>query len=223
MSRLGTEIRNLRNEKGLSQKQLAKLVGVSESYIEEIETGKKVLNGSMAIRITKVLGRQDESLEFYSPEQQAGNEAPQKAAKPKATVKPVQEFWTDALGGLIKSVPVYDYKMDKVIDTVKMPVISGKVEGCPKDKVFYIKIEDEDMTGFRISKGDLGLACSGHEAEKDGIYFVEYQNKRFVRNIKRIDSEKLLVVSNKGTISTQVVPIKEIKVLGKLLRIEITL
>jgi len=55
------------------------------------------------------------------------------------------------------TVPVYRYKMDKAVDAKQLPIIQNKVEGFPKDKVFYLIIEDDDMSGFRILKDDLAL------------------------------------------------------------------
>jgi len=47
--------------------------------------------------------------------------------------------------------------MDKAVDAKQLPIIQNKVEGFPKDKVFYLIIEDDDMSGFRILKDDLAL------------------------------------------------------------------
>ncbi|WAM36575.1 helix-turn-helix domain-containing protein [Caldicellulosiruptor acetigenus] len=53
---IGKKIRHLRKEKGLTQKELAKLTGISQSYISELEAGIKT-NPSIEIakRIAEVL------------------------------------------------------------------------------------------------------------------------------------------------------------------------
>jgi DNA-binding XRE family transcriptional regulator len=43
MSRMGLEISRLRKEIGMTPKQLAKLVGVTEGFIIEVEAGRKIL------------------------------------------------------------------------------------------------------------------------------------------------------------------------------------
>ena len=113
--------------------------------------------------------------------------------------------------------------MDKIIATKQLPVVSNKVEGLAKDKVFYLKIEDNDMSGFRIMKEDLALAFSTQEFEKEGIYFIEYNDKRVVRQIKKLDIDKLLLIGNKGSLVTETVALKNIKILARLIRLEISL
>ena len=56
MSRVGDRIKQVRESKGISQKQLGKKIGVAESFINEVEMGKKVLNEKFLEKISKVLG-----------------------------------------------------------------------------------------------------------------------------------------------------------------------
>lgn len=222
MSRVGSEIARLRREKGITQKQLGKMAGVSESFIDEVESGKKVLNGALFARIIKLLGQEEDKYELYTDDKsESGREVPVKSMK--AVPKPVQAIWDDALAGVLKSIPVYTYDMDKVLESRQLPVISNKVEGYPKDKVFYLKISDDDMSGFRIMKGDIALAFSHQEIEKDAIYLIELQGKRMIRQIKKLGGEKLLLVYNSGNLGTEMTTVKDIKVLAKLIKLEIVL
>lgn len=221
MSRMGSEINRLRKEKDLTQKQLGKLVGVSEGFIADVETGKRVLNDELAARIYKVLGQEAAKDDLYVPKERGSTDAVKNLEK--VVPKPVQQVWSDALGEVLKIVPVYDYKMDKTVDTKQLPIVSNKVEGYPKDKVFYLQIEDNDMTGFRISKGDLALSYSTQEIDKDGIFLIEYAGKRAVRQVKRLEGDKLLMVSNKGSLVTETVTVKNTRVLARLIRLEIRL
>ncbi|AJG91283.1 helix-turn-helix transcriptional regulator (plasmid) [Bacillus tropicus] len=54
-------IAELRKEKLISQEKLAEQVGLSRTYISEIENNKKQPNVKLAIKIVKVLGK---SVEF---------------------------------------------------------------------------------------------------------------------------------------------------------------
>lgn len=222
MSRMGVEISRIRQEKGLSQKQLGKLVGVSEGFIAEVETGRRVLNGDLASRITRALGKEDDRYDLYETAEGTREDTAVKTPV-KAVPLPVQQVWSDALGSILKIVPIFEYSMDKTVSTRQLPIVSNKVEGQPKEKVFYLKIEDQDMSGFRIAKGDLALASSMQEIEKDGIYFIEYGGKRAVRQVKRLDGDKLLLVSNRGSLVTETTTVKNIKVLARLIRLEIVL
>lgn len=223
MSRMGLEISRLRKEIGMTQKQLGKLVGVTEGFIVDVEAGRKVLNGDLAAKISKVLRQEVGKLDLYEAEENIRIPEPDKNVV-KVVEKPVQAIWNDALAGVLKVVPVYGYKMDKAVGTRQLPIIANKVEGFPKDKVFYLTIEDDEMMGFRIAKGDLVLACSNQEIEKDAIFLIEYNNgKRAVRKIKILDGGKLLLVSSMGSLITETVPKKDIKLLARLIRLEIML
>ena len=219
MSRVGLEIIRLRKEKAMTQKQLAKLVGVSEGFIDEVESGKKVLKDDLLNRITKILGQSGGTSDLTVLEHNIKVDAPIVKAPPK----PVQQVWTDALESILKTVNVFNYKMDKAIGTRQLPIVSNKVEGLPKDKVFYLKIEDNDMIGFRITQEDLALAFSTQEIEKDALFFIEYDGKRAIRQIKRLEGNKVLLVSNNGSLVTETAALNTIKILARLIRLEISL
>ena len=104
-----------------------------------------------------------------------------------------------------------------------MPIIANKVEGFPKEKVFYLTVEDNEMSGFRLAKGDLVLSYQTSEVEKDAIYLLEHGGRRMIRQIKKLDHDKLLLVGNNGSLSTDTVMNKEAKVLARLIRLEIML
>ncbi|HHY0837654.1 MULTISPECIES: helix-turn-helix transcriptional regulator [Bacillus cereus group] len=59
------KIAELRKEKLISQEKLAEQVGLSRTYISEIENNKKQPNVKLAIKIAKVLGTSVESI--FSP------------------------------------------------------------------------------------------------------------------------------------------------------------
>jgi len=222
MSRMGSEISRLRKESGMTQKQLAKLVGVTERFIDEVETGKKILNSGLIIRVTKALRQEVGNLDLYDEAEVRSRPEPDTKIK-KVIEKPVQEIWTDALAGVIMSVPVYNYNMNITMEPKQLPIIANKVEGHPKDKVFYLTVEDDEMSGFRLAKGDLLLACSTQEFEKDSFYFISQSGRKCIRQIKKLDHDKLLLISNNGRMTTETVTQKEIKVLAKLIRLEIML
>ncbi len=222
MSRMGSEISRLRKEAGMTQGQLAKAVGVTESYIADVEAGKKVLNGSLAARISKALKKEADSLELYNEAEIARKPEPDRKVA-KVIEKPVQAIWDEALSGVLKEVPIYNYNMDKAVGRRQMPVIGNRIEGYPKDKTVFLKIENNEMAGFRIMKEDLAMACLTGEIERDGTYLVEYAGRRIVRQIRTIEGGKLLLVGNMGGISTETVYRKDVKVLARLVRLEVEL
>ncbi len=222
MSRIGSEICRLRKEAGMTQKQLGRLVGVSEGFIDEVESGKKVMNSELITRVSKALRQEAGKLELFDETEIRNRPEPDKNVK-KVIEKPVREVWTDALAGVIMTVPVYGYDLEKTLSSRQLPIIDNRVEGCPKDKVLYIKAEDDSMSGFRIMKDDLALACRTAEIERDSVCLVEYKGARLLRQIKRLDQEKLLLVGNSGRLTTETVSKNEVRVLARLIRLEITL
>lgn len=75
----GDTLRTLRLKKGLSQQQLAAVIGTSQSHIARIEGGADSLNIDTCRRLTKALGIDLNTLDQALLRQQVGN-----AAKPRA-------------------------------------------------------------------------------------------------------------------------------------------
>jgi transcriptional regulator with XRE-family HTH domain len=222
MSRVGENIKNTRNSLGMSQKQLAKKLGVAESFVNEVETGKKIANQNLIDRLSKVLGKDINDITMSFEEEVYREEKTQKfSAQPKK--ESVKEVWSEAFGSVLKNVPVYRYDLNKAVSWKQLPLINNKVEGYAQDKVLYLQIEDDDMIGFRIAQGDLGFAHVTHEIENNTICLIEYNDGRAIRQIKKLDNNKLLLISNKGSLRTETVDSKDIKILAKLDTIEIKL
>ena len=53
MSRVGDKIKEARIKNGLSQKALAKKLGVAEKFINEVELGRKIAQESFIDKATK--------------------------------------------------------------------------------------------------------------------------------------------------------------------------
>lgn len=222
MSRIGDKIKNARETSKVTQKQLAKKIGVSEGFIKDIELGRKIINEDIMKRISKVLGKDlnDITMSF---EEEVLKEAKEEKLGKKHSIEKVKDIWNDAFGSVLKTVPVYGYDLNKALKTRKMPIINNKIEGYGKDKVLFLNIENDDMIGLRMAKGDVAFGYITHEIENDSICLIEHNDKRVIRQIKKLDSNKLLLISNGGSLRTETVTPKEIKVLVKLLKLEIKL
>lgn len=230
MSRIGQEINKLRLKKGMTPKQLARALGVSEKFVLDIESGKKIVSDDMIGRVSKALDFELGPIGLFASDDKLtpgnGNDANVRSVKKVAPIvsnEPVQQVWDDAFGNILKTVPVYDYKMDRIIDKKLLPIEKNRVEGYAKEKVFYLDIEDTDMSGFRIFKGDRAFGILENQIDKDGIYLIEYNGERAVRQVKKLHGNKLLLVYNRGTLITETVGTKEIKVIARLIKLEITL
>ena len=221
MSRVGDKIKQVRESKTISQKYLAKKIGVSESFINEIETGRKVINEKFIEKISKILGEEigDTSVSFQSDE--FVEERTPKLERPSG--EKVKEVWNDAFSSVLKDVAIYKYDLVKTIGVKQMPIISNKIDGYAQDKVLFLEIENDDMLGFRICSGDIAFAHLTHEIENNSISLVDYNEERVLRQIKKLDSNKILLISNKASLKTETVNHKDIKVIAKLDRVEFKL
>ena len=223
MSRVGEKIKMAREKSGMPAKVLAKKLGVAEKFINEVEMGRKVAPESFIDRAAKVLNVDLNDISMVVTDEALMEEKKTLKEMPKKKIEASSEVWTDAFSSVLKNVPIYDYSLSKNNGFKEMPVHSNKIEGYPQDKVCYLQIEDDEMSGFRIMKGDLAFAHSVKEVSNNGIFLLDYRGKRKVRQVKTLGNSKILLVSNSGSLITETMEIKEINVIAKLERIEIKL
>lgn len=223
MSRVGERIKEAREKSGMTQKALAKKLGVAEKFVNEVETGRKIINESLISKVSKVLNTDLNDINMVVTDEELQKEL--KAEKQLRQTKPaeVNEVWNQAFGSVLKNVPIYDYSLAQVKGYKQLATASNKIDGYTANKVFYLKIENNDMTGYRIQENDLALCYSIKEIENNSICLVEFNGKRVIRQIKKLDNVKALLISNNGSMRTETANIKEIKAIAKLYRIEFDL
>lgn len=220
MSRVGDMIKKARSERGMTQKQLARKCGLSESYITDIESGKRIINENLVKRISGILGK-DISEPLYEPEDEE-IETEKEEVPQKADQKAPNAEWESAFSSVIKDIPVFDIDMDKVVGYKHLPVIDRKVEGCNPEKIIFMRAPDNSLGGFRIRKGDILMIALGGECSA-GFYLMEYDGRRAIRQTRLLGSGKVLIMSSDGEIRTETKELREIKVLGRCIRDEFNL
>lgn len=223
MSRVGEKIKSAREKSGLTAKALAKKLGVAEKFINEVEGGRRVAPESFIDRAAKALKVDLNDISMVVTDEALMEEKKALKAQPKKKQEASSEIWTDAFSSVLKNVPIYGYDLKSVNGYKEMPVHSNKVEGYHQEKVCYIKIQDDEMSGFRIMNGDLAFAHMVKEISNNGIFLVDYKGKRKIRQIKVLGNSKLLLVSNSGSLITETMENKEVSVLAKLEKVEIQL
>ncbi|EPB8172761.1 S24 family peptidase [Clostridium perfringens] len=223
MSRVGERIKEAREKSGMTQKALAKKLGVAEKFVNEVETGRKIINESLISKVSKVLNTDLNDINMVVTDEELQKEL--KAEKQVRQRKPaeVNEVWNQAFGSVLKNVPIYDYSLAQVKGYKQLATASNKIDGHTANKVFYLKIENNDMIGYRIQENDLALCYSIKEIENNSICLVEFNGKRVIRQIKKLDNVKSLLISNNGSMRTETANIKEVKSIAKLYRIEFDL
>lgn len=222
MSRVGENIKKAREKSGLTVKALAKKLGVAEKYLNEVEMGRKVAPESFIDKAAKVLKADLNDISMVVTDQDLMEEKKAFKELPKKKNES-NEVWTDAFSSVLKNVPIYNYSLSSNKGNKEMPVHSNKIEGYPQDKVFYLEIEDDEMNGFRMLKGDLAFAHIVKELSNNGFFLIEYNGKRKVRQVKVLGNSKVLLVSNGGSVLTETMEVRDIQVIAKLERVEIKL
>ena len=234
MSRLGETIRSARLKAKMTEKQLGKKCGFSESFVKEIESGRRIVSDEQAQRILKQLGVANP----VSTELEVAAEPEvQLRPKPRPYIIPVEpeerkltpeekkpaqdsaDAWLDALGGVVKRVPVIDEE-GVVIDHILTPVIGGKIEGGAPDKVLFYRCQDDMLRGFRVYAGDLLLTVPTTKVVGDAIMLMFYKGKRIVRKVLKLDGGRLLLQAYDREFSSQTVPMTDVQILGHCVRLE---
>lgn len=217
VSRIGDMIKGARTEKNMTQKQLAKKCGLSESYIADIESGKRVINENLIKRISGILGK-----ELNEPFYETEDETAKEEGLPEVELKAPDAKWQSAFSNVIRDIPIFTIKMDKAAGYKHLPVIDRKVEGYNPDKLIFMVAPDNSLSGFRIRKGDIIMVSLGEECSA-GFYLIEYDDQRVIRQVKLIGSNKALLMCSDGEIRTETKDLKDIKVLGRCIKVEFTL
>lgn len=240
MSRLGDLIRTERIRQKMTPKQVAKKCGVSESYLMAVEAGTRIIADDQARRILKTIGlKQQTEAEFTLDDiattvdlAQVQPQMAAKAASPKpkrveaekvASTEEEQEgiagsVWLDALQSVLKRVPVMNAVM-KPIAYKLVPVENGRIEGANPDKVFYYLAPDDSMRGFRIHKGDTVLTVPAQSPVDGAIMLVNWNEHRYLRKIKILDDNKLMLQAYDRQYEAETVSISDVGFISRCVQV----
>ena len=244
MSRLGDLLHTERLRRKLTLKQIAKLGGVSESYLKDVEEGKRIIPDDQARRILKKMGLEEQNEPGFTLDdiaatvdlQTAKPTSPQPAAKPSRLNETEVAYhddsdekgqvhgsvWLDALTSVLKHVPVYNAVM-KEVDHRLLPIMDGRIEGASPDKVFYYQVPDDSIRGFRILKDDLCLIVPAGSPVDGAVMLVEHREHRYLRKIKKMDALTVLLQSYDREYAAEPCALPEANFLGRVVKVEFSL
>lgn len=217
MSRVGERIKDARQKQGLPVKQLAKKLGVSESFISDVESGKKIIKEDLIKKVEKVLNIDLNEDVFEQIDEPVEN------IKEVDVIKTVNKQWEDAFSHIIKKVPVCDINFKEIYEYKYIPVMDKKIEGFNADKIIYVRVTDDSMRGFRIQKDDRIMIFQNSEIVNNSINLIELDGKRYIRQIKRLDSNKVLLISHHNDLKTETRDVKSLNVVGRCIKLEVEL
>ncbi|NLC33339.1 MAG: helix-turn-helix domain-containing protein [Clostridiales bacterium] len=234
MSRLGDLIKLERTRRGLAHKDVAKKSGVSVGYLMEVEAGTRIIRDDQARRILKTMGMEkplesDFSLDDIASTVDLQSAMPEiaKARQKKAgdqqdkteDVNITGSIWLDALSGVLQHVPIYNAVMNEVGSRL-MPVKDGKVEGAPKDKVYYYKAPDDDMRGFRVHQGDLVLVVPASTVQDDTMMLIQTPQGKMLRMMKLLPRYQVMLQKYDQAFESEIINMTDLQIVGKCIRLE---
>ena len=236
MSRLGDLIRTERIRQKLTPKQVARKCGVSESYLEAVEAGTRIIADDQARRILKAIGlKQQTEAEFTLDDiaatvdlaqvqprlAEAVKKPPKKEAELAASTAEegvAGSVWLDALQSVLKRVPVMNAVM-KPVSYRLVPVENGRIEGANPDKVFFYLAPDDSMRGFRIHKGDVVLTVPAQSPVDGAVMLMNYKEHRYLRKVKILNDHQVLLQSYDREYEAETVSISDIGFLSRCVKV----
>jgi len=230
MARVGDELKKSREESGMTLKQVAKKLGVSESFVSEVEQGRRVINEDLIKRFSKVFDKKIATIGLGSLEETAAQS--ESFERTKAAIKkevyvapktPVNDLWNQAFGENIKNVPIYDYEMKNPVAHKSHVVENRKIDGHPMDKVAMLKVENDDLKGYRIHKGDLVTGVEAKDIQGTQIMLITYKGKNILRKVRNLNNGNVELLNFNESQRSEIVPIKEVKTVLKLYKVEVSL
>ncbi len=230
MSRLGDLLHLERTRRKLTAKAVAKLAGVSEKYILDVEKGTRIIQDDQARRILSKMGLEQQTDAMFTLDDIAvtvdlqSAVSPERVKQAKKAEKDEGEkaggsIWLDALKGVLQHVPVYNAVM-KEVGSRLLPVTQGKIEGVPAEKVYYLMAPDNRMRGYRVQKGDLVLIVPSNAVEDGKIMLLDTPQGKQLYMLKVLPRYQLLLQTFDQQSESEVIPMAEVKVIGKAVRLE---
>ena len=230
MSRLGDLLHLERTRRSMTAKEVARLAGVSEKYLLEVEAGTKIIQDDQARRIMKKMGMETTENSAFTLDDIAATVDLQSVVSPERLQKNKQakneepsksdgSIWLDALRGVLQHVPVYNAVMQEVGSRL-LPVNQGKIEGVPAEKVFYFKAPDNRMRGYRVQQGDLVLIIPAQNAEDGKMMLLDTKLGKQLYMMKILPRYQLLLQSFDQQSESEIVNMADIQIAGRCVRLE---
>ncbi|NLO14710.1 MAG: helix-turn-helix transcriptional regulator [Clostridiales bacterium] len=236
MSRLGDLIHLERTRRNLTFRQVARVSGVSEKYLQEVEEGKRIIADVQAQRILKNMGIKETTQAEFSLDdiaatvdlQSAVPGVVQRAAatgkkrendRDDAPGKVDGSIWLDALSNVLRRVPIYNAVMQEVGHRL-LPVENGKIEGAKPEKVFYFMAPDNAMRGFRIHRGDKVLIVPQTHMQDGALMLLDSPFGKVLRMVKEMPRFQVMLQTYNEQFESEIQNIAETVFIGRAVRLE---
>ncbi|MDR1598733.1 MAG: XRE family transcriptional regulator [Oscillospiraceae bacterium] len=249
MSRLGDLLKLERTRRGLTTKQVARMCGIADKYLVDVESGARIIADDQARRILKRIGLEQQNEAEFSLDAIAAaadlaataqkssaddaNPRGQTRQQTREPDKPVMSLpaeqpdggiFLSALSEVLRQVPIYDASW-RVVGHRALPIIGGRIEGGPPDHVLYFLAPDASCRGFRILPGDQTLVLPAQSPIDGAVMLCEFNNHRALRKVKLEPASvnRVTLQSYDREFEAETLPADQVTFIGRVARIEITL
>ncbi len=242
MSRLGDLIRLERTRRQMTCKQVARQCGVSEKFIQDVESGKRIIADDQARRILKTIGLKEHTeadftlddiastvdLQSAMPRIRNAQEARTAARESKTAPEDKKaapekleagSIWLDALQGVLRHVPVYNAVM-KEVDHRLLPVSDGRSAGAPADKVYYYMAPDNELRGFRVLRGDYLLVVPAQSPVDGSIMLLKTPVGHVLRKVTVLPRFQAMLQRFDQSCESEIKNFNELTIVGRCVRLE---
>lgn len=233
MSRVGDNIKKVRESSGMSARQLAKKMGVSESFLLDVESGRKVANEAMIQRFSKILGRNVSELGLdsfettvFKEEKEAQRQTRVREARPvKAPVKaaPIKErsdVWEQAFGSTLKNVPIYSPAFQDPVGHKLYPIEDGRINGIQAEKAVVVRQDSDELKGYGIFRNSCLMGSPVKELVQGGYYLLSIHGRNLIRKVRLPGNANVLLCTWQEREISESVTLKDVKPLVQFTRME---
>lgn len=220
MNKTGQKIQQARIKRNMTPKQLGKKIGVTASYIEQVESGKKIINESIATKIFKVLEvKGDISQEAMARREEVVRARPKPKVVEKVKHNTIDHApsWSGALDNILRKYPIYNAYTKKQVGSKSIPTLEKKVDGYHCDKISFIEVYDVSMSSYSLQEKDVLMIFLTTDITNDKLYYIEYKNIPMIRRLRKEANKKVSLYSDN---QTELVDLEKVKIIGKVVKLE---
>jgi transcriptional regulator with XRE-family HTH domain len=228
MNPVAEKIQKERIRAGLTEKMLARKCSLSESYIRQVEAGKKIISEEAAHKILQALDVEPDVLHQGIHEQQPTSQADKMDHLPKVSSAqhlhemPVEstDQWSDALAHIIRRFPVEHLINGKITGHKELPVLGKKIDGCPLEKIRFYQVPDSTMQEAGIHTNDHLMVCETEEIINGGFYVIETHGRRIIRKLWKDQKKTISMTKGLPGESPANLNSSQVKIIGRCIKVE---
>lgn len=201
-------LKELRNEKGISQAELGRSIGVERSTICQYEKGSRMPDNNTLIKIADYFGV---SIDFLLERKEQKNDY---AIKDAIDVGELEMYPIPLLGEVVAGIPIESQE-----NLEGYVYINHK----PKEEYFALKVFGDSMINAGIPDSAILIVHKQSYAENGNIVVAFLNGEQTVKYFKTMNEDLYLVPANNNYLPIPVRKTDDFMILGKVVEIRVSL